>query len=411
MGQLRSLIQIWENSVTAFHSLVVNKLRAVLSILGITIGTATIIMILTVIQGLDTAFYSQISNLGSDNLHISKIPWGAGLDYFRYRNRKDLRVKELREIQEKARLISAVTPIITTSGTVAYKNRSLNNISINGTDHQYKDTYNVYPESGRFITGYEAEHRRSVCVLGSEVAEKLFEFQDPLDQKIYVENYPFRVIGVLEKRGTSLAGNLDTDIFIPLGAFRKIYGIRRSLTICVKVRDVLRMEETADELRGILRRTRKVAPGDDDDFAINRQEILVTLYKNLTGDLYMLAIAIGAITLLVGGIGIMNIMLVSIKERTREIGIRKAIGAKKKDLIWQFLVEAILISAVGGLIGMGLGILLAKFLASITPLPANISSGTFLAGIGFTSTVGIFFGLYPAIKAAELNAIDGLRYE
>jgi putative ABC transport system permease protein len=411
MGRWASFIQIRENSAIAFHSVLTNKLRAGLTILGISIGAATIIAILTIIQGLNSAFFSQISILGPDNLHISRIPWGAGLDFFKYRNRKDLTVKELRAIQEKARLIKAVTPIITTNGTIACKNESLNNVSINGTDHQYKDAYNVYPETGRFMTRYEADHSRNVCVIGSKVAEKIFKYQNPLDKKIYVDNYPFRVIGVMEKQGSSFGTDLDTRIYIPLGVFKKLYGIRRSLTICVKVPEVKRMEESEDELRGILRRTRKVAPGKEDDFAINRQDVLVNLYNNLTGGLFSIAIAIGAITLIVGGIGIMNIMLVAVKERTREIGIRKAIGAKKRDLIWQFLVEAVLISLTGGFIGILAGIGAAKFVASISPLPANISPLIFLVGLAFTSGIGIFFGLYPAIKAAELNAIDGLRYE
>jgi putative ABC transport system permease protein len=414
MKPTHALIQIWENSVIAFHSLISNKLRAFLTILGITIGTATIITILTITDGLDTAFFNQISSLGSDNLHISKIPWDAGLDFFKYRNRKDITIKELAVIQKNARLIKAVTPIITTNGTTSHKSKSLNAVGINGTDHQYKDVYNAYPELGRFMTKYEVEHRKNVCVIGWEVAEKLFASQDPLaalGKKIYVDNNLFRVIGVMEKRGNSLGGNLDTQIFIPLGAFRKSYGIKRSLTICVKVLNVSRLEDTTDELRGILRRARKVLPGQEDDFAINQQDVLIDLYRNLTSGLFAVAVGIGVITLLVGGIGIMNIMLVAVKERTREIGLRKAIGAKKRDLIWQFLVESVLISAMGGLIGIGIGILMSKFISGVSPLPASISLPTFLAGLLFTSGVGIFFGLYPAVKAAGLNAIDGLRYE
>jgi len=408
---MKSIIQIWENSVIAFQSVLSNKLRAGLTILGIAIGAATIIAILTIIQGLDNAFFNQVARLGSDNLHISRIPWGAGLDFFKYRNRKDLTVNELHAIQKKARLIKAVTPVISTSGTIVFKNKSLNNISINGTDDQYKDAYNIYPEAGRFMNRYEVDHSRNVCVIGLEVAKKLFEFQNPIDKKIYVDNYPFRVIGVMEKQGSSFGANLDTQIYLPLGAFKKLYGIRRSLTICVKVSSVKHMQESEDELRGILRRTRKVTPGKEDDFALNRQDVLVNLYNNLTGGLFSIALAIGAITLIVGGIGIMNIMLVAVKERTREIGIRKAIGAKKRDLIWQFLVEALLISLTGGFVGILLGIGAAKLVSSISPLPANISIFTFLAGLAFTSGIGIFFGLYPAIKAAELNAIEGLKYE
>ncbi|MFQ5824383.1 MAG: ABC transporter permease [bacterium] len=411
MTAIRLLVQLWEGCVMAFTSLKANKLRTILTTLGIIIGVSTVITILTVTNGLDDAFSEQISSLGSDNLYISKLPWTAGMEFFKYRNRKDITLKEVKAIQTHATLTRAVAPWAWTTRTVKYTNQSLNRVTVVGTNHEYKDAANAYPEFGRFMTQFEVEHRRNVCVLGWDVADKLFQYESPLGKKVYIGGFPFNVIGVLEKRGDILGENLDSNIYIPLGTFHKIYGTRRSLTIRVKVLDAAIIDEAKDELRGILRRVRKVPPNKEDDFAINQQDVLANLYESLTAGLYAVAVGIGAISLLVGGIGIMNIMLVAVTERTREIGVRKAIGARKKDLLWQFLVEAVVISAVGGVIGIGLGFGLGKLIAAISPIPAGISPFAVVVGLGFSSAVGIFFGLYPASKAARLDPIDALRYE
>lgn len=395
----------------AFSSLRANKMRSILTTLGIMIGVTTVITILTLINGLDSAFSEQISNLGSDNLYVSKLPWAAGMDYFKYRNRKDITTKEANAIAEQATLVRAIAPMAWTRRTVKHKNQSVNGVSINGTNDQYKDVANAYPEFGRFMTAFEVKHRRNVCVLGWEVATKLFKEETPLDKKVYIGGFPFRVVGVLEKRGDILGENLDANIYIPLGAFYKIFGTRRSLLLRIKVVDAALIEEAKDELRGILRRVRKVPPEKEDDFAINQQDMLTSLYNSLTAGLYAVAVGIGAISLLVGGIGIMNIMLVSVTERTREIGVRKAIGARKRDVLWQFLVESVVISAVGGIIGISLGFLLGKLIEGISPIPAGISIFSITVGLGFSSAVGIFFGLYPATKAARLDPIEALRYE
>ncbi|MFQ5604958.1 MAG: ABC transporter permease [bacterium] len=411
MKIIRIFIQLWEGMVMAFSSLRANKMRSILTTLGIMIGVTTVITILTLINGLDSAFSEQISNLGSDNLYVSKLPWAAGMDYFKYRNRKDITAKEANAIAEQATLVRAIAPMAWTRRTVKHKNQSVNGVSINGTNDQYKDVANAYPEFGRFMTAFEVKHRRNVCVLGWEVATKLFKEETPLDKKVYIGGFPFRVVGVLEKRGDILGENLDANIYIPLGAFYKIFGTRRSLLLRIKVVDAALIEEAKDELRGILRRVRKVPPEKEDDFAINQQDMLTSLYNSLTAGLYAVAVGIGAISLLVGGIGIMNIMLVSVTERTREIGVRKAIGARKRDVLWQFLVESVVISAVGGIIGISLGFLLGKLIEGISPIPAGISIFSITVGLGFSSAVGIFFGLYPATKAARLDPIEALRYE
>jgi putative ABC transport system permease protein len=215
----------------------------------------------------------------------------------------------------------------------------------------------------------------------------------------------------MEKRGTMLGHNLDTEVVIPFGLFQKLYGSRRWVTIEVKVNDPKFVEDAKDELTGILRRVRKVPPGEENDFAINQQDVIADLYKSLTTALYIVAFGVGAISLIVGGIGIMNIMLVSVTERTREIGIRKAIGARNKDVLWQFLVESVMVSAIGGIIGIMLGFAIAKTIAASTFLSASISAVSIIIGVGFIALVGIAFGIFPAYKASRLDPIIALRHE
>ncbi|MBN1697919.1 MAG: ABC transporter permease [Spirochaetales bacterium] len=400
------------NGFAGVQSVLQYKLRLVLTVTGIAIGVMTIIIILTIINGLDLFFYREISILGTDNLHISKIPWDNIMEYYKYSNRKDISFEELKAVQENAELVRYVTPLLATNGVIRARGNILNNTSIIGTNHEYKDVFNAYPDTGRFLTDYEVRHNRNVCVIGWQIYRKLFTYGSPIDQRLFIDNFPFRVIGILEEKGDGLFSNFDSSVFIPVGTFTKIYGFRRSLSITVKVLDVNDIEDSIDELRRILRRVRKIPPQQqDDDFAINKQDMLVDFYNQLTQALYTVALCMGIITLLIGGIGIMNIQLVTLSERTREIGIRRALGAKKNDIFWQFLIESLLISGLGGSIGISLGMAAGFFISQITPLTALISTVDFCIAVGFATAVGVFFGLYPALKAANLDPIVGLRYE
>jgi putative ABC transport system permease protein len=298
-----------------------------------------------------------------------------------------------------------------TRRTVKYGSTKLSDVLIYAVEANYKDAANLLPEYGRFLTDTDVERRHAVCVIGQEVAAKLFERMDPIGRKITIGGYKFTVVGVLEKQGELLGRNMDIVVLVPLSIFQKLYGARRSLTILVKVVDASRLAEAEDEIIGILRRVRQVPPDKENDFAINRQDILEDLYKNLTRVLYAVAFGIGALSLLVGGIGIMNIMLVSVTERTREIGIRKAIGAKRSDIMLQFLVESVVISALGGLIGLALGFGVGMILGRLPVLEATVSASAIFLGLGFSCGVGMFAGLYPAWKASRLDPIVALRYE
>jgi len=408
----RLLIDFWEGIKIAIQALAANKMRTFLTTLGIIIGISTVIGIHSIIEGLNKSFYTSISALGSDTLYIGKFSWMSRVDWLKARNRKDLTLdREVKAIREYATLVKAVAPTVTAQRAVKFESEKLKNVEITGTTEEYAKTSNVVPEYGRMLTKQEVDHRRSVCVIGWEVADKLFKNKNPLGRKVSIGGYKFRVIGVLEKRGSLLGNNLDTEVIIPIGLFQKLYGSRRWLTIEVKVADPALIEAAKDELTGILRRVRKVPPREENDFAINQQDMIADLYKRLTTALYAVAFGVGSIALIVGGIGIMNILLVSVTERTREIGIRKAIGAKNRDILWQFLIESLAVSGLGGIIGIIVGFVIAKVVASTTFLSATVSPVSVTIGMIFIGLVGIFFGIFPAYKAAKLDPIQALRYE
>jgi len=402
---------IWESLKIALDALRSHRMRAILATLGIVIGVTMVVGIASIIDGLNKAFYSSISALGSDTLYIQKLPWFTE-DFWKYRNRKDLTLKEAEAVKEYASLVSAVAPIVGTSRDVKFGSQKLNDVVIIGTNNEYRETDNAEPELGRYLSESDVHRNRHVCVLGHEVAVKLFEYVNPISRTIKLGGHPFQVIGVLEEKGKFLGIDMDTRVYIPIGAFQKLFSLRkRYMSVAVKVVDTEMMDEAKDELRGILRRVRRVPPNEEDDFAINQQDVFTRLYKSLTGGLWAAAIGIAAISLLVGGIGIMNILLVSVTERTREIGIRKAIGARNRDILWQFLLESLAITAVGGTIGFLIGFGLGKLLAAVTFLPASMAMWMVYSGIGFVIAVGLIFGIYPASKAARLKPIDALSYE
>ncbi|MBN2010822.1 ABC transporter permease [candidate division KSB1 bacterium] len=408
---MRFWIELWEGIKIALVALRANKMRSFLTTLGVVIGITTVIAIHSIIMGLNDAFYTSISSLGSDTLYIQKFAWASRDDWIKAMHRKDITMTEVDAIKEHATLVKAVAPTVDANRTLKFGSEKLKNCNVIGTTEAYTITSNSMPEYGRPISELDSDHNRAVCVIGAEIAEKLFKNVNPIGRRMSIGLNKFRVIGVLEKRGSLLGYNLDTEVIIPLGVFQKLYGSRRWITIQVKVSDPQRIDEAKDELTGILRRVRKVPPAAENDFAINQQDMIANFYKGLTTALYAVAFGVGAISLLVGGIGVMNIMLVSVTERTREIGIRKALGARHRDILWQFLVESIMVTMVGGIIGILIGFGLSKLIASSTFLKASISPVSIMIGLAFIGIVGISFGIFPARKAARLDPIEALRYE
>jgi len=408
---LRSFI---ENSSLALQALWNHKLRSLLTTVGVVIGVVTVVGIISIIQGLNSGVVDQISSLGSDVLYIDRFPWVMqGDEWWERRGRPLITLDQYDYVREHATLASQVVPLVQTGSGVSRGEHSLTSVSVTGTSENGL-TVGFGPSElaeGRFLSSLEVDRRRMVAVIGYQVAQTLFPNSNPLGERINIGNNRFLVIGVLEEQGSFLGDEMDYEVYIPYGAFIKAFGGNRSYQIAVKVADPSDMESARIELVGLMRTARQLRPSEGANFDINDQEMLMNVYNNLTSGLWAAAIGIGGISLLVGGIGIMNIMLVSVTERTREIGIRKAMGATRGKIMIQFLVESMAVCSLGVLIGLGATAGIAMAVDRLTPLPASISPSWAIMGMGFVLVIGVFFGLWPASRAAKLNPIDALRYE
>jgi putative ABC transport system permease protein len=404
-------VDIVEGARIALVSLRANRLRTVLTTLGIGIGVATLLAILGIIQGLNTSFANQLASITSSSLFVSKFPWVIAGDWWVYRNRKDITLAQMEAIRAQSTYAGAVAPMVSRLADVAFMGDQLSGVFITGTSREFLTVSGTELSTGRFLNETDNEAGRSVAVIGMDLMDRFFRHSDPLAANIKVEGRPFRVVGVLARRGTILGDSQDLRVYIPFKTFIGYFGKRRGITIGVAIERPDDAQAAEDQLVGILRRARATPAGKPDDFTINRPEQLAATYRQLTGALYGVAVGIGLITLLVGGIGIMNIMLVSVRERTREIGIRRALGARKRTIVVQFLLEASVVSGIGGLLGTIVGLSGAKLVAEITPLAAAVQPLTVLFGVVFAALVGLLFGIWPAARAANLDPVDALRYE
>jgi putative ABC transport system permease protein len=414
----RALVRGWaelaEGLRIALQALAGNRLRSFLTTLGIVIGVMTVIAIVAIIQGLNASFAAQIGNLGAHTVYVNKWPWiVTGDDWWEMRNRKPIGRTELDAIEREAALATAVSPMAMIRGTVAFAEQELENVTVIGSNDRFLDTSGGTVSAGRFLSPPDVELSRAAVVLGSDVADRVFprwDAEQVVGSRVLVAGHPFQVIGVLARRGQMLGMNMDARVIVPYTTFARDVGTKRSIMIAVAA-EPGGIDALEDELVGILRRVRHVPPQKKDDFAVNRQDQMLKLYQQLTGALYGVAIGVGLITLVVGGIGIMNIMIVSVTERTREIGVRRALGARRRTILLQFLVESSVVAAVGGAIGTALGLGVAQLVAIVSPLAAAVTPGAVALGLGFSVGVGLLFGSWPAWRAARLDPVEALRYE
>jgi putative ABC transport system permease protein len=405
-------MQFLESIGIALKSLVANKLRSILTLIGVIIGVMTVIAVVSIIAGMNKYVADQINTLGPTTFFVDKFGIiMSDEEWHEAMKRKDLTLQDMEAIQKGCPLCWKVGARAVTFRKVKRGDKYISDVTIAGATANITEISSYDLSSGRYPTEFDNEHNRNVALVGWEIADKLFSGQDPLDKDVKIGNYYFRIVGVTKKRGTFLGENQDNFVLIPITTFNKLFGSRRFMSLFVKVEDLGSMEEAQDQVRLVMRARRNVPYNKPDDFAIMTADTFMEMYRNFTSTAFIVMIGVSSIALVVGGIVIMNIMLVSVTERTREIGVRKAVGARKKNIMWQFLIEAVTLSLVGGFIGIILGSIAAKVVAAFSPLPAAIEAWSVITGLVIATSVGLFFGIFPAMKAAKLDPITCLRYE
>ena len=405
--------QIWESVKLALASIWGNKLRSLLTLLGNIVAVSSIIAVVALIQGVNGAVSDAIvSDLGADSFTIRRTGIGRNQDEIdRQRNNPRITLDEARVIRRFGTTIAAVMAQAQQNSTVGYRTEVLSSITVQGVTDAYLEFSTFDAERGRMVSPVEISRNRPVALIGWQVADRLFGQADPLDKSIRIAGVPFRVVGVSAKKGAFFGNSLDEFVVIPIGQYQKLFGSRQSLALMVKPRNTAEVPLARDEARTALRVARHLSPGEPDNFGIVASDSVLDIFQQATAGIAAVLVGVVALSLLVGGIVIMNIMLMVVSERTREIGLRKALGARSRDIMSQVLTESITLSMMGGLIGAGLGALFAKVLAAVTPLPAMIEPWSVAVGVLVTGVVGLFFGWYPARRAASLAPIEALRRE
>ena len=411
-----NVAEIKESFRMAMSALTAHRLRSALTLLGVLIGVFSIIVVMTAMRVLQRKIESELSQLGTDTFQVQRVPAiqveGPG-GWEKYRRRKRLTYEQALKLQEQATLARhvGVEGWMVSDQAISRYDKTNPNVELAGVTPDTFPTKNWIVQEGRGLQQPDIDSARNVCVLGHALAEKLFPRGSPLGEAIKFQGIDYAIVGVLEPRGSTFGGNQDNFLAIPITTALNRYGKERNISILVQARSQELFDDTIEQVRGALRTLRKVPPGEPDDFAVFSNDSLITQFRSITLAVRLGVAIVSSIALLAAGIGIMNIMLVSVTERTREIGIRRAIGAKKRNILTQFILEAIVLCEVGGLLGVVLGIAGGNLAALALKVPPVIPLDWVAIGLFLCSLVGILFGTYPAYKAANLDPIQSLRYE
>lgn len=401
-----------ESFIFAFQSIIVNKIRTLLSLLGITIGIFSVISVLTIFDSMEIAIHKSIDQLGDNALFVQKWPWAMGGDYpwWKYWKRPEPTLQDLREIRRRSTASEASTLMFSVNRTVKYRNNSIEDIDIIAVSHDFDKVMSLDLEDGRYFTPIESKGGKNVTLLGSDIAEKLFAGASPIGKQIKIFGSKLKVIGVMKKEGEDMFGSSSDDqVFIPVNFARNYIDIQNvGTTIIVRAKPFVSNDELRDELVGIMRSVRKLKPKAEDDFAINETSIISKGFDEFFGVIAIIGWIVGGFSLLVGGFGIANIMFVSVKERTNQIGIQMSLGAKRFFILFQFLFEAIFLSLFGGIVGL-LIIYIIVLLSQNFPFTLQLTIGNIIVGISVSAIIGLIAGIVPSYLASRLDPVEAMR--
>ena len=411
----RQSASFWESARIAVDSLGKNKLRSFLTLLGIILATSTLIAVTSFVHGMNLYISTKLSDMGSNGFRVVRIAFIGNWDPKKYldmeRRNPQIKPEEYRYIKDHAHLLSDVGLETDKTVTVAYNGQTMQSVDVQGVTANIPELSNFEVESGRSLSENEVQRHAPVAFIGMDVKNRFFSGTDPVGKTIKVDGVSYDVIGVAKAKGTVFGQSQDQWVMVPVYSYLKTYGngIHNDIAIFARANDPRQMSEAENETRMLLRVFRHLKPGEDDTFSMFGSDTLSNAWTNLTGAIAAMAFGVVSVFLVVGGIVIMNIMLAVVTERTNEIGIRKAVGARRQDILNQFLVESAVLAAIGGLIGVVSAYLLNIIVKNTTPLPMEMPLGAVVLGVGLSVTVGLFFGIYPARQASKLNPIVALH--